>query len=156
MSDPYSKPNYWVYVGIFLLFLNFIFSIASIVISDKFGNDFCIGIYQGVSFSYGVWLTVNGWTGIAIICFLTFFGAITKFNEDDKCISGLCWVYTIFIFILYLLFQFAWYIVGGILFFTEIHSTCEKGKPLYDFALGLFIVQTFFMIFIVLFGKAKS
>ncbi len=119
-------------------------AIAALQIGSEYGHDQCIGEYRGISFGYAKWLYIHGWTEIAILTVLVIlcacFGCCAFVSGD---ITAGCWttVITIVLTIGYI-FDFAWYIVGAILFFVEVAPTCPMGMPLYDFGLTLFIIKS--------------
>lgn len=132
-------------------------SVTSIVISNKFSNDECIGAYNGISFSYGVWLDVNGWTGLAMVCFIVIFGTLYKIlQRTNERISNIIGTIGLGGIIFYAIFQFIWYIIGAVLYFVEVYSTCAKGTPLYDFGLTLFVIHTIITICVIAYLNESS
>ena len=119
--------------------LLFSLSVAAISIHAKYGNDLCIGSYSGISFGYDVWLNIYGWTNISLIIFILIMLLVCVYYEwlQPSCV---CLIK--FVAVLAYFFQFSWYIVGSVLYFQEVNSNCQSGRPIHDFGLALFIIQT--------------
>lgn len=134
----------------------FSLSVTAVIIHDKYGLDECIGTYGGISFGYDTWLEIYGWTNIALLCFFAFAafcGFLAQSSEDATSCVGAC---AVLIAVIGYAFQFCWYIVGAILYFQEVNSSCAPGKPLHDFGLALFIIQTIVWGSACLGGKSQS
>ncbi|MDD4930727.1 MAG: hypothetical protein PHG66_01055 [Candidatus Colwellbacteria bacterium] len=111
-------------------------SICAIIIHDRYSNTTCIGSYSGIVFGYVKWLYIYAWTNIGLIgcmCWLFIISRFSSIKVDSLKLNILRLGY---------LFQFAWYIVGAVLYFIEINESCSSGDILYDFGLALFICQT--------------
>lgn len=107
------------------------FGIASILISISNTNNSCVEKFSGISFNYLQWLYIFGIIQLAwivLLCVIGFFWFVVKID-----LMFLCHIMN--------LFNFAWYIVGSILFFEEVAKTCQ-GCQLYNYGLTLFILQT--------------
>jgi hypothetical protein len=129
------------------------FGIVAIVIADKYGNDQCVGSYAGISFSYGTWLLVFGAIKV-VMCFVSTILVIA--SVLDK--SGCSLIVTYIVGALGMGFDFAFYIVGSILFFNEVNSTnCSTEQPpLQQFGLALFIIQTIMWSCVILGASRKA
>jgi len=137
-----KRFRFIVAILIFILGCFFSLSVASIVLMNEPHFNQCIGNYNGISFSYDLWLEIYGVTNIGVLCMIGLFGTRLYFQSllKNKCnFAGICLI--IFLIISYL-FQFCWYIVGGILFFTEVEPHCEKGKTIYELGWVMFALQT--------------
>jgi hypothetical protein len=135
------------FVGIFILcfaFFGLALGIAAVTIANHYGDDPCIGVYDGISFEYGTWLFVYGWVQIAVfigVCVIGAFLAIAMF-ANNVALASCSGCLLVVSFALSMMFQFAWYVVGGVLYFTEVFQTCPRSSPLYVFGLTLFILQS--------------
>jgi len=119
-------------------------AIGEIVVANKFGDDVCVGNYHGISFSYKTWLLVSGWVNIATFCALAALGGcyLVAASAQGTVAQGAIGAAGACLMWLFGMYSLAWYIVGAVLFFKEIEPSCQSGKPLYDFGLALFILQT--------------
>lgn len=118
-------------------------SIASIVIADKNQNAVCISSYSDISFNYTTWLQIMGWTNIVVII-ITFLSGVGYILYETSAI-GICGISFL---VLNHMFQFTWYIVGTILFFETVNSSCkDSNSSLYLYGLALFIIQTIGWVF---------
>jgi hypothetical protein len=130
------------------LAFNVTLAVTAIDVAWKDGNDQCIGNYKGISFSYGTWLLIFGWTDIAEVAavLVVIAGLILSLQmHNETCAEGLG-MCAICLFAVCETFQFAWYVVGAVSFFAEVAPSCPQGSRLYDFGLALFVIKT------VLFG----
>jgi hypothetical protein len=131
--------NVCIVILIFIYFAAVLtLAIFSIIISNLNNNTFCIGSYNNIVFNYTTWLQIYGWTEIGIIATINFLLYLMIFHKIN------CSYYLIIIiFTLGYLFQFAWYIIGSVLFFETIQPYCQNAnKSLWQFSLALFIIQT--------------
>jgi hypothetical protein len=140
LSPTQVKSDGTVYLTvlkIILLLSSMAVSIAAIAISN--GSSNCISTYAGISFNYNTWLLVYGVINISVTIFLfsTFLIILVSSSE----ILFIQWAV---IYLLNSLFNFSWYIVGSILYFSTVHNnTCQdQNLSLYQFGLVLFIIQT--------------
>lgn len=119
-------------------------SVCAIIVHDRYNDRTCIGSYGGIMFGYVKWLYIYAWTNIGLIGCMIWLFVISRFSSVK--------VNTLKLNILRLgyLFQFAWYIVGAILYFIEVNKSCSSGDILYDFGLVLFICQSI-ALFTILF-----
>jgi hypothetical protein len=105
-----------------------------------YGDDsktVCVATFAGISFSYVTWLRVMGITFIGgitfemlLICCHGFSG--TVFSSKAAKTFG----------IIFYLFQFAWAVVGAILYWQTVSSNCPDGSSFQMFALAIFCIQT--------------
>jgi hypothetical protein len=118
--------------------------IAAVTIANDYGADACIGVFNGISFAYGTWLFIYGWVQIAtfIEMFLigVAFGLAAAMSQEACAAASGCLLLVSYAVLG--LFQVAWYVVGAILFFTEVFQTCVHSSQLYVFGLTLFILQS--------------
>ncbi len=140
-----------------LLAFNAALGIAALCVGYNTSLHVCLGKYGGISFGYPTWLLVYGWVEIAqfsILFALAIFGCFFVFvdTENDaalpRFIAGI-------VFYTLALFQFIWYIVGIILFVTEVLPTCAAGTIIFDFGLALNLIKLLTIVFSVL-GSSKS
>ena len=124
----------WIIIAILSLSL----SITAIVISNKYKGDECISNFSGISFKYDTWLLIYG------ICELSFILTIITITLIYGCTSSKCILYTgIALCLIGVAFQFSWYIVGSILFFEEVNSSCVDAQPtIQKFGLALHKART--------------
>lgn len=123
-------------VFIILSLLLSILAGGAIFVHEKYSDIDCITSYSGISFGYIKWLYIYGWTNIGIISIMIWLFIISKCTDvklDTLKLNFLRLGY---------LFQFSWYIIGTILYFTEINNSCSPKDVLYDFGMALFICQT--------------
>lgn len=113
-----------------------IMAVGASIVHNLYSDITCVGSYKGVPFGYVKWLYIYAWTNIGCIGTMIWLFAVSRIS-NIKVDSLKSWV-----LVMGYLFQFAWYIIGSILYFIEINKPCSKGDVLYDFGLGLFICQT--------------
>jgi hypothetical protein len=111
-------------------------AIPAVVIAEQHEHESCIGSYSGISFPYGIWLKVFGWTQIGAVLATIVFGALSIVCEMEAASAMI-----ILTNVLSGFFHFCWFIVGAVLYFKEVSPNCPSGTPLYDFGLALFIIQ---------------
>ncbi len=110
----------------------------------------CIGQYFNINFQYDTWLNIFGSVNMLSISFglyLYFFQFTADWKHWNDFKEKIC---LIFFCIMYL-FNFAWYIVGAILYFNTVFLNCERGQSIHDFGLALFIIQTIHFCYIYFF-----
>jgi hypothetical protein len=117
--------------------------IAALIVWDKNQHNDCVGKTDLISFPYLTWLLVFGIVVVAIngltILLLCIYGCVANEKSDD---AGLPFLYVLIALTgLASFFQLAWFVVGSILYFKEIHDHCPTGESLRDFGLALFILQ---------------
>jgi hypothetical protein len=117
--------------------------IASLVIWDENQNDTCAVRTDLVEFSYFTWLF---WTGLVILIvnaiFLPAFIIYTcALARGKTLVAAFMFALLRSVSILTTLFDIAWFVVGAILYFKEIHTECPTGGALHKFGLALFILQ---------------
>ncbi len=124
-----------IFISLLVAF-NVSLAISALIISEDYGKDECIGNYKGISFGYPTWLIVYGWTQLGALFTYMLIGICFLFSLQLNLEPLKEWAIILFtiVFIINGLFQFAWYIVGAVLFFTEVSPNCQ-GLPLYDFGL---------------------
>jgi hypothetical protein len=139
-------------VFIMIMTLLSIMTISSFVVYDMHNNTTlhieCIQKYEYISFGYIKWLSIYAWTNAGILGVLLWLFGISK-------VSGIN-LDTVKLFILRIgySFQFAWYIVGAVLYFTEVYNVCEDAGGIADtilhyFGLCLFVSQSTVWIIII-------
>jgi hypothetical protein len=136
-----------------LIFVGLLLSLAisALAIGSNFKNDQCIGTYASISFKYDTWLLTYGITNTIMISLLLLCGMCYMCTESDA-----YKLFAIFIYGIFCTFHFAWYVVGAVLYFNTVSNSCQAGKPLHDFGLALFIIDTISWTFICLGGGKKA
>lgn len=137
-----SVAKYVIGFAIIACLATYALSIAAIVVSLEEADDACLQHYSGISFGYPTWLYVYGVTSIAlttVFILVVTTGAFSESLSSPVAISILC--PGVSVVVLGGLFEFAWFIVGAVLFFKEVAPDCPSGHLLYDFGLALFIIQ---------------
>ena len=124
---------------------NFSLGVSAIWAEANYGDETCAHLfkYQGIQFNYPYWLMVYGWSVIAV-CLAYFFIGIGAWVDSVWKSSKMEDVLTfafVFLLVVDALFQFCWFIVGAILFFSEVNPYCTAGHVIYDFGLTLFIIR---------------
>lgn len=143
-STSVPNPAYVYYLSFITCYL-LSTSITALVISSHHENDQCMEECSGIFFAYGIWIEITyaNWLKIYGITEIYTMGVclflfIWWRHMRDDCL--MCLGYTVAI--LGYAFQFVWYIIGAILYFKTVISSCPSGQPLHDFGLALFIIQT--------------
>jgi len=147
---PFSQPCI-IIIAVLASTTTLCLSIAAITISNKYSNDQCIGIYKGISFTYGTWLFAYGITEVIGTGLLVFF-SLAWFMTESYCLG----LITVVTWAVTYIFQFCWYIVGSILFFQTVNGTCDDTSTIQQFGLALFIIQTIIWVLACLGGKATT
>jgi len=123
-------------VFVILTSLLSLLAVGAIIVHDRYSNITCIGSYGGITFGYVKWLYIYAWTNIGLIGCIGWLDGISRISTigvDNLKLNILRLGY---------IFQFAWYIIGSILYFIEINKSCSTDDILYDFGLVLFICQS--------------
>jgi len=144
-----------VMIGVILTF-NLGLAIAAIDIGNDSLHAPCLGHFGGISFSYPEWLVMYGWISISVILaeFVLFLCFLVSAFVDLVAFTSLWGISLVIVFFLSQLFQLAWYVVGGILLFTEVTPTCAPSQ-LYNFGLTLFIITSVALV-CTLFSRQKE
>lgn len=136
MSNILEKSVALIFFGIYLGVASSL-SIAALVVSNKDGDNTCIGHYNGISITYAKYLVVFGWTTISISLF-TLFTVLISLVYKENILQPIA----IALVMLFSIFDFCWYIVGTILFFKEVNNNCGDYTMIHQFGLALFIIKT--------------
>ncbi len=139
---------------VFAVACNSVFAIAALSIAYQYGADECMVKYHGISFNYGTWLLIYGWTQIIEALILLTLGAIFCILKFMLINDNATFIVATIVVIIGSLFQIAWYVVGAILFFMEVDPTCSVASPLHKFGLTLFIIKSAFIACGLCNGKA--
>ena len=153
MTAATNKSGCCALVCIFIGFVGIIvLGTLSIIYSQKYGDDDCIGHYSGISFNYKTWLLVYGICEISgTVIMMTFIAIYMIFQSNIALFVGYI------VFILYYLFSFNWWIVGSILFFTTINKDCANSLPAFQqFGLAIFIINLIIWVLLCLGKQAHS
>ncbi len=134
------------FIGLMVLIVGFnsALAIAALQIAHQYGADECMVKFQGISFDYGTWLVIYGWTQISesliLLTLAGCFGVLILMHAED--IITFVSIAMGAVLGIGSLFQIAWYVVGAILFFMEVAPHCSSGLPLYKFGLTLFVIKS--------------
>ena len=109
--------------------------IIAVVYSYKYENDTCVTKYGNISFNYIYWLRVQGFMSIFQIIFSSIFIVLLDNEQELQMIFSSC------MNILFITFDFSWFIVGSVLYFNEVESSCNSSSDIYKFGMALFILQ---------------
>lgn len=121
-----------------------LFGVVSLVVWSNNEHNPCLGDGDLADFDYMTWLL---WFGITIfivnfvvlplsVCFI--WASSAKHNTLLAVTAVLLSAFSK----LAIFFQFAWFVVGAILYFTQVHTHCPAGGALRDYGLALFILQS--------------
>ncbi len=117
-----------------VLFISLPFAITSLILAYKTNTE-CFGSYNEFSFDYKLWLIVYGWTNISTTAFAISMMVCAYCGNTMLFGDVIIWFNQIF--------QFAWYIIGAVLYFITIVPGCEdNNSTIYQFGLVIFIVNS--------------
>lgn len=131
-----------MFLKIFLLVAigNLVFYVPALVFSLQKLNLYCLS--ESTIFTYSTWLFWFGTMGILYTGILATLSLVDFFVGEKLTLSVLK-----FTSVIYCLWRFAWWIVGGILLFqTVIRYDCIH-EPIGIFGFTLFILETITYIF---------
>jgi hypothetical protein len=111
---------------------NLILAIPALAISESHASDPCVGHFAGIRFRYPAWLLVYGCAQVVASALGLFCVALTCAAGEGPLALAFEGPLALFavLDLVCVLFQFAWYVVGAVLLFTEITPTCAPGNPL--------------------------
>jgi hypothetical protein len=127
-----------------LMSTGFTMSIAALVVRSQNEGNPCVTNSGLMSIGYLDWLLGFGVSSFVANSIATIIGIIYIKATSDANQRTINWSFGLLVLINLIsgLFQLAWYIVGAILYFTEIHDSCPARHSLRDFGLSLFIIQS--------------
>ena len=120
-----------------------VLGILSFYVAATYGNDQCMVKYAGIDLDYGQWLSICGiWEIVEVTLALVIIGMIRIgiACESEMCALIMSLILQSFL-ILCSLFQFAWFVVGSIVYFTEVMPHCAAASSIFQFGLAFFIVR---------------
>lgn len=124
--------------------------ISSIIVAKQTSvttHSSCYNTYDGVSFSFMTWLL---WSGVMdLVSFAVFLFSMVLFWKGGPVFT--CWgVFAVLI----VMFNFAWFIVGAVLLFTEVLH-CNHSQ-LWAFGLAKFCINGSSILFTKCTKKPES
>jgi len=97
----------------------------------------CASEYLGISFQYNTWLVVKAATDIGMIGLLWLLLWVAAYVDASV---GACLAFCAYV--LYGLFDFAWYVVGAILLFNTLAGSECSTSPYWAFGIAMFVIQS--------------
>jgi hypothetical protein len=131
------RPDPSVLCLLFAGILSLIIGIFSTLVAGEqwdcvYSDDFAL--------SYPIWLLIDGIVLMVVGALILIFAIAAKF---------VCGNLPMEILFTLAILQYAWAVVGSVLFFAQVFSSCAINTVIYEFGLGIFILQTIAVMAIV-------